>query len=130
MVVSLLFYIAIAELWLYIDPGFRGLAPHPWIPELRLALLGISFLIAFLIPVLQRRTLLSHLAREKSPEKPLLTSTLIAHALCEVPALLGFVLFLMGGERMDVYLFTAISLVLAYLHFPRYERWKAWWQRR
>ncbi len=47
-------------------------------------------------------------------------------ALCEVPALLGLVLFLLGGNTREFYILAFISLVLFILYFPRHSNWLEW----
>ena len=52
------------------------------------------------------------------------TGAVTAAALAEAPAVLGLVLFLLGGRRVDFYLLAGWSLLLQWFHFPRYERWE------
>jgi hypothetical protein len=54
------------------------------------------------------------------------TATIITSVLCEVPALLGLVLFLMGGQHKDFYILTLYSLTLMVLYFPKYNHLQAW----
>jgi hypothetical protein len=51
-------------------------------------------------------------------------AAVITFALCEAVALLGLVLFLLGGNAMDFYVFMVISLGFFYLFFPKYEQWE------
>ncbi len=129
MALSLVGYIAVAEFVRFLEPSFQGVMPEAPLGTLRPAFLGVSALLALGIPWLQRRALLGGLAGQGDPAGPLVASAIAAYALCELPAILGLVLFLLGGERMDMYGFAAISAALFYLHFPRCERWQAWQRR-
>jgi hypothetical protein len=51
-------------------------------------------------------------------------AAIITFALCESVAVLGLVLFLLGGQGMDFYIFMVISLGFFYLFFPKYEQWE------
>jgi hypothetical protein len=46
-------------------------------------------------------------------------------ALAEVPAVLGLTLFLLGGYNRDFYYLLLVSLVLAFMYFPRASVWEA-----
>lgn len=55
----------------------------------------------------------------------LLTTTIIVFALCESIAIYGLVLFILGGQRQDLYLLAGLALILMYIFFPRFEDWKS-----
>ena len=44
--------------------------------------------------------------------------------LAEIPAILGFVLFLLTGMNRDFYAFLAVSLILVFMYFPRMNSWR------
>lgn len=46
--------------------------------------------------------------------------------LCEVPGVLGLVLFIVGGERVDFYILMAMSVGLYAAFFPRLSKWRRW----
>jgi len=56
----------------------------------------------------------------------LLRTSIITSALSELPALFGFVLFILNGISRDFYILLFISLFLMFMFFPRYSQWKAW----
>lgn len=56
--------------------------------------------------------------------KAMLAFSVIAAALCETPALTGFVLFLLTGRCLDFYLLTFFSVIMELVYFPRYDRWE------
>ncbi len=45
-------------------------------------------------------------------------------ALCEVPALLGLVLYILTGEIGDFYRLAGYALTLFLVFFPRYNAWR------
>jgi hypothetical protein len=51
-------------------------------------------------------------------------AAIITFALCESVAVLGLVLFLLGGKALDFYIFMLISLSFFYLFYPKYEQWE------
>ena len=51
-------------------------------------------------------------------------AAIITFALCESVAVLGLVLFLLGGNSLDFYVFMLISLGFFYLFFPKYDQWE------
>lgn len=48
----------------------------------------------------------------------------VTAALCEIPAVLGLAVFVMGGAQVDFYLLLAISLGMFVVYFPRLSEWK------
>jgi hypothetical protein len=51
-------------------------------------------------------------------------AAIITFALCEAVAVLGLVLFLVGGNSMDFNIFMLISLGFFHLFYPRYKQWE------
>ena len=51
-------------------------------------------------------------------------AAIVTFALCESVAVLGLVLFLLGGNSLDFYVFMLISLGFFYLFFPKYDQWE------
>jgi F0F1-type ATP synthase membrane subunit c/vacuolar-type H+-ATPase subunit K len=52
------------------------------------------------------------------------TGALVAASLAEAAAVMGLVLFMLAGRRLDFYLLAGWSLLLQLVHFPRRERWE------
>ncbi len=50
---------------------------------------------------------------------------LISFSGWEAIALIGFVLFLLGKDRTELYAFIGVSLFLMLVHFPKYEDWES-----
>jgi len=51
-------------------------------------------------------------------------TAVITSALAELPAVLGFVLFLLTGFSRDFYVLLFSSLVLEFIYFPRQRDWQ------
>jgi hypothetical protein len=51
-------------------------------------------------------------------------TAVITSALGELPALLGFVLFLLTGFTRDFYILLFVSLFLEFMYFPRLSVWQ------
>jgi|GEM_PF-2616277 len=52
------------------------------------------------------------------------TNIVIAFMLCELPAVLGVVLFFYGGGRPELYTFSVLSGILFFLFFPKKADWE------
>jgi len=56
----------------------------------------------------------------------LVSSSVITFAMCEFPAVLGLVLYILGRSSTDFDLFLLISLFFFAVYFPKYSDWEAW----
>jgi F0F1-type ATP synthase membrane subunit c/vacuolar-type H+-ATPase subunit K len=59
----------------------------------------------------------------------LTTASVIIYALCEAPAIFGLVLYFMGRNSADFYLFLMVSLFYFATNFPRFSQWEEWYRR-
>jgi hypothetical protein len=115
----------------------RGIAPQSILGEdtsldvIRLVVYGSSIMLIFLISFM-RSVMLRSVAGESIEElvNKLFRAGIITLSLCEAPAILGLVLYFIGRMYFDFYILLAFSLVLFFFYFPRYERWKAWMERK
>jgi len=65
----------------------------------------------------------------KLPEIGVLTTAaVVTFALCEAPAVFGLVLFLLGRNTSDFYLFLLISLFYFAVYFPKFSTWEEWYR--
>jgi len=67
-------------------------------------------------------------AAPETPENRLRRVSTVSMAvllLTEVPAVLGFCLFLLGGFNQDLYALSFVSLVLVFMYFPRRATWES-----
>lgn len=139
MVASLPMYVAVGEIVAAGADGFQGYARELPLQVVR----GVAVLFglfALFVANLVRRQLLEGEAslsmmvtQAMVPQEryaSMLKGTVVTLALCDALALLGLVLFLLGGERQDLYAFAAAGLIAAWYHFPRYHHWQRWYAQR
>ena len=121
---SLLIYIALVEIF-----GMK-LSPYSdqssYLTSMRYIFYGITIVVIFAI---RRITSLYKLKPitgtiEKNLNR-MLRISVITSLLCEIPALLGLVYFLVKGIKKDFYYLVILSAVLLLLYFPRYSSWES-----
>jgi len=120
---SLLIYIAVVELF-----GARlspSSAHSSYLSSLRYIFYGITIVVIFTIRRINSLFKLKPITGkiEKNLNR-LLRLTIITSLLCEIPALLGLVYFLVKGIKRDFYYLLILSAVLLLLYFPRYSKWQ------
>lgn len=124
---TLILYAVVIEILRRQLAPFQGLTEVSNVTLLRYALYGIAILNIFFIRVAR-----GLLLRKPSSEEfnflrfKLLQASLVTAALCEIPAILGLILFLLTGSVRDYYQLAGVSFILVFLHFPRYGNWDAW----
>ncbi len=110
---------------------FRGFVSLPAIATLRYIFYGLA-----VIEVVATRLLQGILLRRspgddvKGTALKLVRTAVVTLSLSEVPALLGLVLFLLGGLNKDFYALLGVSLVLIFMYFPRLGSWEDWVERK
>lgn len=127
VIFGLAIYAGIIEFLKSRDDPFEGFVDFQQIATLRYIFYGLAVLQIFVIRVL-RGTVLRASASDDSKSLIIkLSRASIATAiLCELPAVFGIVLFLMGGQSRDFYLMLGLSCILVFLYFPRYRNWEEW----
>lgn len=121
---SVLIYIALVEIF-----GMR-LSPYSdqssYLSSMRYIFYGITIVVIFTI---RRITSLFKLkpitGKIEKNLKRMLRISVITSLLCEIPALLGLVYFLVKGIKKDFYYLVILSAVLLLLYFPRYSNWES-----
>jgi len=58
----------------------------------------------------------------------LTTAAVVTYGLCEAPAVFGLVLFFLGGNSSDFYLFLLCSLFYFAVYFPKFSQWEEWYR--
>ena len=98
--------------------------------------IGISAVIFFVIPAVNTRMLDPGEERGGPAAaggvpriQKLQNAAIAAFALCEVPAILGLVLFFLGRTATDAYLFLIISLFCFATYFPKFSKWEEWYRK-
>lgn len=139
MIASIPFYVVIAETIAADSGPFPVIAADLPLQAMR-AVAVIGGLLLLFVANLVRRNLLegdaslaTMVTQAMVPQEryaSMLKGTLVTLALCDALALLGFVLFLLGGARQDLYAFAAAGLIAAWFHFPRYHQWQRWYAQR
>jgi F0F1-type ATP synthase membrane subunit c/vacuolar-type H+-ATPase subunit K len=112
--------------------GATSLAPSAAI--LRYVLFGVAAVIFFLIRAINNHFLAGDVritgtgtASRYSPDiQRLMTAAVITYAFCESIAVIGLILYFLGGSHTDFYAFMLISLFFFSVYFPNYRRWEAW----
>ncbi|MGA2360989.1 MAG: hypothetical protein ABSG73_00870 [Candidatus Aminicenantales bacterium] len=127
IVTSLLIYLGLEEfIRARFKPfyGFAGIADRQ---PLRYGFFALAAVALALILVL-RQALLKKTPRDdrKTALHRLERATLLTLVLAEVPALLGLVLFILGGLKADFYILLATSILLVIMFFPRRSGWEEW----
>jgi len=62
-------------------------------------------------------------ASAKTLIRRLYITSILTFSLCEIPVLLGLVLFLMSGFYRDFYALLFVSFFLMFMFFPKYNNW-------
>ena len=131
IIASLFIYLVIVEVLRAWMRPFHGFVQLTGINMLRYGFYGIA-----VIEVLATRFLQGLLLRRapgddvKTTVLKLARTAIVTLCLSEVPALLGLVLFLIGGLNKDFYALLAVSLVLVFMYFPRLGSWEDWVERK
>jgi hypothetical protein len=123
---SVLMYVIIVEVFRFKGITFNIMQPAI-LDKLRFIFVFLSFAAYFIINFINQKLLVKK--AEDSHEAllaKLARANIISLALCELPALFGFVLFICSGNPRDFYLLLLISLLLFYAFFPRYGFWSNW----
>jgi len=124
---SLIIYAIVVEIIRRQFAPFTGFGGMSDITVVRYLFYGIVVINVFIIRVLRNLILRKSSSDDtQSIIRKLSRSALITAALCEVPALLGLLLFLLAGSIRDFYQLAGLSFILVFLHFPRYGNWESW----
>jgi hypothetical protein len=132
LMAGLFVYAGVVEL----VPRDRALGSEPALTKDQLLLMkgvlvGLSVLLYFAIALVRDRMApaprlgrpLSE-AEAVSVRQRLLVASIVSFALAEAPASAGLVLFFLGGDPLDYYLFMVIALFLFSRAFPRFRDWE------
>jgi len=126
MLISLFFYVLMVELAKSQLRPFRGIVSSGVRSQtLRYVFFGAAVLAVVLVRIAGRARLKSTPGESFVHLLSRLSRTAVtAAALAELPAVLGFLLFLLTGLSRDFYVLLFCSLVLEFIYFPRLRDWQ------
>jgi hypothetical protein len=101
----------------------------PGLDQIRIALFAVAAVLIFTSTVIKSLLLRQASADPRLRLARVRTATILAAVMAEFPALLGLVLFILGGSQNDFYILAVVSLYMLVRHFPRREPWDAYVQR-
>jgi hypothetical protein len=127
IITSLLIYLGLEEFVRARFKPFYGFAGISGLQPIRYGFFALAAAALVLILVL-RHALLKRTPGDnrKTALHRLERATLLTLVLAEVPALLGLVLFLLGGLKADFYILLSTSMILVIMFFPRRSGWEEW----
>lgn len=96
--------------------GFAALTPAQ-VQMLKYVFVALAIADFFLIKFMQK------IVGARSIQQ-LVQAAIITFALSESVAVFGLVLFLLGGNAMDFYLFMFLSVFYFWFFFPKYQNWE------
>lgn len=130
IMVSLLLYPAIVEIIRRQHDVFQGFDPQP-VQKWRDVFVGAALIVLVLVRRIRGAILKGGAQRAELPElvKRLKIASVVTFVFCELPAIVGLVLFLLGGFHKEFYLLLACSLAAMFVYFPKYEHWESWLKR-
>jgi hypothetical protein len=125
VIISLFLYAVIVEVvraWLKPFLGFARIE--------NALVLRYAFYAAAIAIVIASRVLNSLILRRSGPDEPktvvqqLNLAAIVSMTLSEGPALMGLILFFVGGFFRDFYMLLIVSLFLEFMYFPRLRGWQ------
>lgn len=125
--VSLFIYLIVFEVLKSHISEFQGMMEKIDFPWLRYAFYALGLVQVFFIKFISDTAAKSTAAVDiQNFIQHLQKVSVISASLCEVPALLGWVLFFLSGVSRDFYILLSMSFVLFVVYFPRYSNWEMW----
>lgn len=122
---TLILYAVIIEILKYELKPMRGLLPAPALVTFRYIFYAAAIVVILLIRFFARSLLKR--AKEDALRQAIQNLSRAAVITCllgELPALLGFVLFLFSGSSRDFYPLLFVSFFLEFMYFPRIRNWE------
>ena len=126
-VACLFFYLVLIELVKSRYRPFAGFARLKDVQTLRLVLFVAAVALVVLNRVINGRLLKKGAGPDPATTvRTLYRAAIISLTLAEMPAIIGLVLFFLGGLYKDFYVLLFVSLVLIFMYFPRLKNWEAY----
>jgi hypothetical protein len=122
---SLVITLALVEILKATLRPFHGFATVGDMQPIRYAAYGAGAAVVLLLLILRPRLYKRRAGEDNGAAMlRLQRAAFLTLVLGEIPAMLGLVLFLIGGSAGDFYRLLAVSLVLVFIHFPRRGVWE------
>jgi hypothetical protein len=128
MMGSLVVYLGLIELFSEQLAQIAPLDENAVFLNIRYLFYGLAVLTVVLIRWLRQLLLRKVPGSEEAAAGKRANTAILTAALCELPVLLGVVLFILGRYKPDFYFLLIVSLVLFFMYFPRIGHWRQWWQ--
>ncbi len=126
-VACLFFYLVLIELVKSRYRPFAGFARLTDVQTLRIVLFVAAVALVVLNRVINGRLLKKGAGPDPATTvRTLYRAAIISLTLAEMPAIIGLVLFFLGGLYKDFYVLLFVSLVLIFMYFPRLKNWEAY----
>ncbi len=125
MIGSLFIYVAVVESTRVVFGDFNG-----FLTASSLELVKYGFYVLALTFIVAITTIKARISEVRSFDAPsviiskLSKAAFLISGLSEIPAVLGLLLFLLGGLHTDFYILWFLSLMLMLLQFPRLTAWE------
>lgn len=123
---SLIAYVLVVELLRNSQPDAMPVAQAG---TLRMAFFAVAVSAIFMATVIKAMLLRTAPPTPVARLMRLQTTSILAAALAELPAVLGVVLFLLTRTRSDFYMLLVVSAYMIVRHFPRLETWQTYVRR-
>lgn len=129
MMAALVVYAVIAEIVRVTHQPFQGFSVDT-VRDSRDLYYGLAIIVMLAVTSL-RKSLLKRTEDDnlQSLVKKLRLSAIVTYGLCELPAILGLVLFLLGGYYKEFYILLGYSLLVMLVYYPKYADWEVWLMR-
>jgi hypothetical protein len=124
MVVALLVYPLVVEIVRLQDVSFAGFSPQA-AGRIKDFVYGLAVILPLSIRSIRKAVLKrSQLSDVHVLARKMVMATAVTVAAAEIPALLGVVMFLLGGLYKESYIALAYSLLVILIYFPRQSQWE------
>ncbi len=124
MIAALVLCPLIVEIVKMNNASFAGFAPHT-ASQIRDLVYGLAILLPLCIRTFRKVILKRGRSSDwKDLAGRLRAATAITILIAEMPAMLGLLLFLLGGFYREFYIALAYSLLVILAYFPRHDRWE------
>ena len=124
MIAALVLCPIIVEIVRMSNASFAGFAPYA-ASQIRDLVYGLAIISPLCIRTIRKVILKRGRSSDwKALANRLRAATAVTILIAEMPAILGLLLFLLGGFYREFYIALAYSLLVILAYFPRHNRWE------